>query len=673
MPGKILYRSDMISCVLCLDAPCSAACDKMDPAGFLRSIWFENDKTAAASAPAQNPCADCAAPCEEACVRPHKVPVRELMTRLCDEVRPALEVPMPQTESRLRTEICGIPLENPFLLSSSVVSSTYDMCARAFEAGWAGAVFKTICSLDIHEASPRFSAVTGADGSIIGFKNVEQLSDHSVEENMETFRRLKKDYPSKVIIASIMGDDEADWERLARLCDENGADVIELNFSCPNMAEGGLGSDIGQVPELVEHFTACARRGTKKPVFAKLTPNVASLNPAAEAAIRGGADGIAAINTIKSIVGVNPLTYISSPAVHGMSAVGGYSGSAVRPIALRLIEEMGHNPALKGVQISGMGGIETWRDALEYIMMGAGTVQVTTAVMQYGYRIIDDLKSGLNMYLAEVGLDHVRDLTGVALDYVSDTTDVLERDTVVYPKFKRGRCNGCGRCVISCRDGGHQAIRLTAERRPQMDARKCVGCHLCVLVCPQRAIVSSGKRVSKAVPGPGPDSTGKKEKELERKERQMSIVKARRYLEEKGYSDRIIETDVSTATVELAAEAIGVEPGRICKSLSFLLEERPILILAEGMARIDNRKYKDTFGKKAKMIPRDQVEEYIGYEAGGVCPFGVNPNVEIYLDESLRKWDEVYPAVGNANSAVRLSLEELEEVVDVLGWVDVCK
>ncbi|MDO5455912.1 MAG: YbaK/EbsC family protein [Eubacteriales bacterium] len=153
----------------------------------------------------------------------------------------------------------------------------------------------------------------------------------------------------------------------------------------------------------------------------------------------------------------------------------------------------------------------------------------------------------------------------------------------------------------------------------------------------------------------------------------MSIVKARRYLEEKGYSDRIIETDVSTATVELAAEAIGVEPGRICKSLSFLLEERPILILAEGMARIDNRKYKDTFGKKAKMIPRDQVEEYIGYEAGGVCPFGVKPNVEIYLDESLRKWDEVYPAVGNANSAVRLSPEELEEAVDALGWVDVCK
>ena len=153
----------------------------------------------------------------------------------------------------------------------------------------------------------------------------------------------------------------------------------------------------------------------------------------------------------------------------------------------------------------------------------------------------------------------------------------------------------------------------------------------------------------------------------------MSLEKAKQYLEKKGYLDRVIEPEVSTATVELAAAAIGVEPGRICKSLSFLLDDRAILILAEGMARVDNRKYKDTFGKKAKMIPRDMVEQYIGHEAGGVCPFGVNEEVEIYLDESLRQWDEVYPAAGNAHSAVRLRLEELEELVNAKGWVDVCK
>ena len=492
---KKLFRSDMVRCVLCKDAPCTKACGKIDPARILRSIWFDNELRAADDLPAENPCVQCSAPCEDACVRPHEVPVRALMTRLHDEVKPQLEIPYPETEERLRTELCGIPLENPFFLSSSVVASTYDMCARAFEAGWAGAAFKTICSFEIHEASPRFSAITGAEGNIIGFKNIEQLSDHSVAENMEVFRRLKKDYPTKFILASIMGQDEAEWEELARLCEENGADAVELNFSCPNMMEGGLGSDIGQIPELVERYTAAAKRGTKIPVLAKLTPNVAAMSPAAEAAMRGGADGIAAINTIKSIIDVNRRTYISAPAVHGMSAVGGYSGNAVKPIALRFIAELGQNPALEGLHISAMGGIENWSDALEYMLLGAGTVQVTTAVMQFGYRIIEDLKSGLNYYLAEKGLDNVSQIRGLALDYVSNTTEVLERDTVIFPKFHRDRCIGCGRCSISCADGGHQAIRMGEDRRPILDGKKCVGCHLCLLVCPQRAITSSRKRI----------------------------------------------------------------------------------------------------------------------------------------------------------------------------------
>ena len=389
------------------------------------------------------------------------------------------------------------PCENPFLLSSSVVASTYDMCARAFEAGWAGACFKTICSFDIHEASPRFAAITGDNGSIIGFKNIEQLSDHSVAENMEIFRHLKRNYPTKFILASIMGQNDAEWEELSRLCEENGADAIELNFSCPNMMDEGLGSDIGQVPELVERFTAAARRGTKLPILAKLTPNEARMSPAAEAAKHGGADGIAAINTIKSIVGVNPHTYVSSPAVRGRSAVGGYSGNAVKPIALRFIAELGQNQNLSGMHVSGMGGIETWRDALEFILLGAGSLQVTTAVMQYGYRIIDDLKSGLAYYLKAKGFANVREAQGLALDSVSSTTDVLERDTVVFPKFHREKCIGCGRCVVSCADGGHQALRLDETRRPVLNGSKCVGCHLCLLVCPNGAISSSRKRIDR--------------------------------------------------------------------------------------------------------------------------------------------------------------------------------
>ena len=492
-----INRTDMIRCVLCGNAPCNKACEKLRPARLLRSIWFGNEQTAVQHLPEENPCLTCAAPCESACVRPGEVPVRDLVNRLYYQVKPVCETPLPENEDRLKCELCGIPLENPFLLSSSVVASTYDMCARAFEAGWAGICFKTVCTLDIHEASPRFSAVTGSDGSIIGFKNIEQLSDHSVAENMKIFRELKAKYPTKFILASIMGQNEAEWGELARLCEENGADAVELNFSCPNMAEGGLGSDIGQVPELVERFTRAAKNACSIPVLAKLTPNVASMNPAAEAAKRGGADGIAAINTIKSIVGVNPHTYVSAPAVRGRSAVGGYSGNAVKPIALRFVAELGRNPALNGMHISAMGGIETWQDALEFILMGGGSIQVTTAVMQYGYRIIDDLKDGLNLYLAEKGFASVKDAVGLGLDALSETTDVLERDTVIFPQFVRERCIGCSRCMISCADGGHQAISMDEGCRPVLNGKKCVGCHLCLLVCPQHAILPGAKRIKR--------------------------------------------------------------------------------------------------------------------------------------------------------------------------------
>ena len=492
----MIRRLDMIHCTLCGNAPCDAACDKLDPAGLLRSIWLRNEQGAVSRLPPDNPCIECAAPCERACVRPGQVPIRHLVNRLYQEVKPEVETAVPPDESRLRCELCGKPLQNPFLLSSSVVASTYDMCARAFEAGWAGISFKTICSLDIHEASPRYSAITGAADTIVGFKNIEQLSAHTVAEDMEIFRRLKANYPSKFILASIMGSDEAEWGELAKQCEENGADALELNFSCPNMVEDGLGSDIGQVPELVERYTASAKNACNIPVLAKLTPNVATMSPAAAAALRGGADGIAAINTIKSVMQVNIHTLISAPSVHGQSAVGGYSGNAVKPIALRFIAELAQNPVLAGMHLSAMGGVETWQDALEYLLLGGQSIQVTTAVMQYGYRIIDDLKEGLNLYLAEKGVDNVRQIIGLGLNGLGETTDDLERDTVLFPRFIRERCIGCGRCEISCADGGHQAIHLNDLRQPVLNGKRCVGCHLCTLICPQHAIVPSGKRVT---------------------------------------------------------------------------------------------------------------------------------------------------------------------------------
>lgn len=493
---QILKRSDMVRCALCNNAPCDNACPHFHPSDLLRSIWFENEDDAALRLPATLPCLTCSAPCEKACVRMKEVPIKELMIRLKYEVLPNVEGPLPKDEERLKCDFCGIPLENPFLLASSVISSTYEMVAAAFEAGWAGAAFKTLCAFDIHETSPRFAAVEGDNGSFIGFKNIEQLSPHSIKEDLDIFRKLKKNYPNKLILASMMGQNEEEWESIARACQEAGADAIELNFSCPNLEKGGLGSDIGRSPELVERFTRAACRGASIPVLAKLTPNVATMSEAAEAALAGGASGIAAINTIKSVMGVSPYTFVSSPNVHGMSAVGGYSGKAVKPIALRFVEELGKNEKLAGTHISGIGGIETWRDAMEFILLGAGSVQSATAVMQYGVRIIDDLKSGLNNYLYW-GHRTLGEVVGLSLSTVSETTDVLERDTVSFPSIDRHKCIGCGRCEISCRDGGHQAIHLNAERRPILDGKKCVGCHLCILVCPQKAITGSSVRVNR--------------------------------------------------------------------------------------------------------------------------------------------------------------------------------
>jgi dihydropyrimidine dehydrogenase (NAD+) subunit PreA len=316
---------------------------------------------------------------------------------------------------------------------------------------------------------------------------------------MQIFRKLREEFPTKVIIASIMGRNEDEWTSLASKCEEAGASVIECNFSCPNMEADDLGVTIGQSEELIEKFTRAVKRGTSLPVLAKLTPNITDMVPMALAAKRGGADGIAAINTINSITGVDIDTLVAQPSVQGKSIVGGYSGPAVKPIALRFISDLNNCDELETMHISGMGGIETWKDALEFILLGAGTIQVTTAVMQYGYRIIDDLKAGLNLYLAEKGFASVGEAVGLGLDSVSPTTDVLERDTVLFPQFNRERCIGCGRCAISCRDGGHQAIRLNDARRPVLDGKRCVGCHLCLLVCPQQAIRPARKRVNRII------------------------------------------------------------------------------------------------------------------------------------------------------------------------------
>lgn len=484
-------------CLLCEKGPCSKVCPKgLEPDKILRSLHFENEIGAAQCL--KELCSDCSAPCEKACVLQKKedfVPIQKIMIQLAEDKNTMEELSSEPVD--ITMDICGVSLENPFILSSSVVASTYDMCARAFEAGWAGVSFKTISMFEQHEASPRFSALKRNDGSFYGFKNIEQLSDHSVEENMQIFRELKKHYPSKVIIASIMGRNEVEWSYLAKTCEEAGADVIECNFSCPNMEQSDLGVTIGQSPELIQKFTAAAKRGSTIPLLVKLTPNVTDMIPMALAAYEGGADGISAINTINSITSVNLETLTVDPSVKGKSSIGGYSGAAVKPIALRFISELAEADNLQNLHISGMGGINTWRDALEFILLGAGSLQITTSVMEYGYRIIEDLTEGVKIYLKEKGITHLSELIGGAVNNIVER-DELERNSILFPKFHEDQCIGCGRCVISCQDGGHQAIDFDEETRtPKLIGSKCVGCHLCRLVCPVNAIGIAKKRIKK--------------------------------------------------------------------------------------------------------------------------------------------------------------------------------
>ncbi len=463
-------------CLMCQEAPCTKACKTGDPARAVRAIRFDNHKLATRWV------ADCSdadlEAAEEACIR-YDWPIR-----LKEMLRSIHPDDVTTDYPSLAIDFCSIHCENPFFLASSAVCTNYEMVARAFEAGWAGVFYKTICLLEIKEVSPRFDAVhsNGVHGDFYGFRNMEQLSENPVEMDFDILHRLKQNYPTKVVVASIMGQTEEQWAELARMAEQAGCDAVELNLSCPQMRYAGMGSDVGQDAELVAIYTNVVKQTVKIPVISKMTPNITHIYHPAMAAFFAGADAISAINTIKSV------TMADDAEVSGQRTVSGYSGRAVKPIALRFILEMAQNQILNGHQLSGIGGIETWRDALEFIQLGCNNVQVCTAVMQYGYRIVDDLILGLQRYMAKHGVRQLADLVGSQLATFTTPSD-LDRTTLVYPKIDRERCVGCGRCELSCRDGGHQAITFDmVTRQPHIVGTKCVGCHLCRIVCPSGAI-----------------------------------------------------------------------------------------------------------------------------------------------------------------------------------------
>ncbi len=494
----IHIHEEVARCLLCADAPCTKVCTNGDPARAIRAILFDNE------ALAEQWVAKCndkeLQRAEEACIHYDRpIRIREILSQLS----PVTPHPIPDTNS-LAIKFCGFSCENPFFLASSAVCTNYDMISRAFDAGWAGVFYKTICKQEIREVSPRFDAASPLSSSygeksarspFAGFRNMEQLSENPYEKDFEILRQLKKNYPTKMVIASIMGQYEEEWAELAQMAEDAGCDAVELNFSCPQMRVAGLGSDIGQNSELIAIYTTYVKQAVNIPVIPKMTPNITHMRQPGMSAYLAGADAISAINTIKSI------TMSPNATVNDKFTVSGYSGRAVKPIALRYIHEMASDSILGGsqwrrVEFSGIGGITTWRDAMDFIQMGCRNVQVCSAVMEYGYRIIDDLLLGTLNYMAERGVESIESLVGEKLSSIVQPHD-LDRETIVYPKFNHDTCIGCGRCYTSCMDGGHQAIEFDFKtRQPKLNGSKCVGCHLCRLVCPTRSIGMS-KRVKK--------------------------------------------------------------------------------------------------------------------------------------------------------------------------------
>jgi dihydropyrimidine dehydrogenase (NAD+) subunit PreA len=412
----------------------------------------------------------------------------------------------------LRSEFAGIKSPNPFWLASAPPTDKEYNVVRAFKAGWGGVVWKTLGEDPpvVNVAGPRYGAIHSGDRRLIGLNNIELITDRPLDVNLREIKEVKRAWPDRALVVSLMVPcEEASWKRILPLVEETGADGVELNFGCPHgMSERGMGSAVGQVPEYIEMVARWCKQATRMPVIVKLTPNITDIRYPARAAKKGGADAISLINTINSITSVNLDDFAPEPTIDGKGSHGGYCGPAVKPIALSMVSEIARDEATAGIPISGIGGVTTWRDAAEFMALGAGNVQVCTAAMTYGFRIVDEMKSGLSRYLDERQMK-LGDLVSRAVPNVSDWK-YLNLNYVTKARIDQDLCIECGRCHIVCEDASHQAITSMKDGRRHFEVidSECVGCNLCVNVCPVEDCITMEQITVGVDPHTGAPATG---------------------------------------------------------------------------------------------------------------------------------------------------------------------
>jgi len=389
--------------------------------------------------------------------------------------------------ANLASEFVGIKSPNPFWLASAPPTDKEYNVVRAFKAGWGGVVWKTL-GFDpniVNVNGPRYGAIWGADRRLLGLNNIELITDRPLDVNLREIKQVKRDWPDRAMVVSLMVPcDEDSWKRILPLVEDTGADGIELNFGCPHgMSERGMGAAVGQVPEYIEMVARWCKAHTRMPVIVKLTPNITDIRHPARAAKLGGADAVSLINTISSITSVNLDTFSPEPSIDGKGSHGGYCGPAVKPIALNMVAEIARDAETRGLPISGIGGVTTWRDAAEFLTLGAQNVQVCTAAMTYGFGIIKELTAGLSLWMDQKGLERVSDVVGRAVPNVTDW-QYLNLNYVTKARIDQDACIQCGRCYAACEDTSHQAISMSPDRVFEVIDEECVACNLCVNVCP---------------------------------------------------------------------------------------------------------------------------------------------------------------------------------------------